>query len=204
MTSLSDKDRRLLRLSTAIVLGHWDEVRNLRRAAPAGEPDRAWRECALQTHLFAGFPRLVQAFRVLDEEGGLGRAAAEEIEGPPNLGGAAALGRGRELFERIYGGDAPKVRGLLHEHHPDFGDWILEHAYARVLARPGLAADRRELLAACALAALGQERQLASHARGSLRCGASYAELQAAFDAVDDLLDAEHLERARRIAERFR
>jgi len=199
MTSLGDKDRRLLRLSTAIVLGAWEEVRALRRAAPAGEPDRAWREAALQTHLFAGFPRLVQAWRVLDEEGGLGRPEPEELEGP-----APDVTRGAELFGRIYGDDAPAVRGMLDDHHGDFGAWIMEHAYARVLARPGLAADRRELLASCALAAFGQDRQLASHARGALRCGASYGELLDAFDVVQDLIEPEHLERARRIAERFR
>lgn len=197
--TLSSKDRRLLRLSTAVVLGEWDEVRALRRAAPTGEPDRAWREAALQTHLFAGFPRLVQAWRVLDEEGGLGETTAEEVEGPQ-----AGAERGLELFGAIYGDDAPAVRGMLADHHPDFGDWILEHAYARVLARPGLAADRRELLAACALAAFGQDRQLASHARGSLRCGATFEELWAALDEVADLVEPARLERARRIAERFR
>lgn len=196
---LEPKDRRLLRLSTAIVLGAWQELRALRRAAPAGEPDRAWRECALQTHLFAGFPRLVQAWRVLDEEGGLGQPTSAEVEG-----GAHAAERGLELFERIYGDDAGAVRDLLGEHHPDFGAWILEHAYGRVLSRPGLAADRRELLACCALAALGQDRQLASHARGSLRCGARFEELEAAFETVADLIDPEHLQRARRVAERFR
>jgi alkylhydroperoxidase/carboxymuconolactone decarboxylase family protein YurZ len=199
MGKLTDKDRRLLRLSTAIVIGEWEEVRTLRRAAPEGEPDRAWREAALQTHLFAGFPRLVQAWRVLDEEGGLGETPAAEVER-----GDIDASRGRALFATIYGDDASSVRGMLDSHHPDFGDWILEHAYARVLARPGLAADRRELLASCALAAFGQDRQLASHARGSLRCGASFEELWGALDAVADLVGTERIERARRIVERFR
>ena len=48
----------------------------------------------------------------------------------------------------------------------------------------GLGADRRELLAVCALAALGQERQLASHVRGAVRCGATADEVRSALDAV--------------------
>jgi len=196
--SLAPKDRRLLRLSTAIVLGQWAEVRALRRAAPPGEPDRAWRECALQTHLFAGFPRLVQAFGVLEEEGGLGRPEPEELEGP-----APAPERGDRLFGRIYGEDAARVSGMLAGHHGDFAAWIREHAYARVLARPGLGADRRELLACAALAALGQERQLASHARGAVRCGARPEELTAALDAVAELVEPARLEEARRIVGRF-
>lgn len=196
--SLSGKEIRLLRLSTAIVLGRWDEVRALRAAAPLGEPDREWREAVLQTHLFAGFPRLVEAYALLGECGGLGEHEPSELESEH-----PALARGRALFDRIYASDAPRVRGQLAAGHADFARWIEEHAYARVLARPGLASDRRELLASCALAALGQERQLASHARGSLRCGASPAELEEALASVADLLGAERLERARRIVARI-
>ncbi len=195
----SDKDGRLARLFTAIVLGEWDEVRHLRRSAPAGEPDREWREAVLQVHLFAGFPRLVQAFGVLEDVGGLGTPEPEEFEV-----GAPEEARGAELFDRIYAGDAQKVRTMLSSYHADFAAWIAEHAYARVLARPGLSAARRELISCCALAALGQERQLASHARGSLRCGASFAQLMQTFEAVADLIAPERLEHARRIAERFR
>lgn len=197
--SLCPKDLSLIRLSTGIVLGHWDVVREVRAAAPEGQPDRAWREAVLQTHLFAGFPRLVQAFGVLEEVGGLGQAEPAELEGAK-----IQEARGAQLFDDIYGDGADTVRGLLESYHGDFAAWIAEHAYARVLARPGLPADRRELLAACALAALGQDRQLASHSRGALRCGATFEELCAAFDAVEDLIAPDHLGRARRIAERFR
>ena len=92
---------------------------------------------------------------------------------------------------------------MLSGYHADFGDWIAGHAYARVLARPGLGADRRELLACCALAALGQERQLASHARGSIRCGATREELLAALESVAELMPGERLRQAQQIVRRF-
>ena len=195
---LSDKDRRLVRLTAAIVLGHWDEVERVRKSAPAGEPDRAWREAVLQTHLFAGFPRLVEAYERLDRAGGLGARHADE-----ERGGANDAERGVALFERIYGERAGAVRARLAAFHPDFADWTLGHAYARVLARPGLGADRRELLAVAALAATGQDRQLASHARGSVRCGATRAEVLAVLDVIDGLARPERLERARTVLERF-
>jgi alkylhydroperoxidase/carboxymuconolactone decarboxylase family protein YurZ len=197
--ALSDEERRLLSLFTAIVTGEWETVRRLRAEAPPGEPDRAWREVVLQTHLFAGFPRLVQAFGILAECGGLGEAAPEEVEGD-----AEFPSRGDELFETIYGSDSSSVRAMLKGHHPDFGDWILQHAYSRVLSRPGLEARFRELLASCALAALGQERQLASHARGSLRCGAKYEELIEALEEVGELIGKDRLRKAKGIASRFR
>lgn len=180
---LAARDRRLARVTAATVLGRWDALAELRRTAPSGEPDRAWREALLQTHLFAGFPRLVEAYAVLDAAGGLGALDAGEARAEPDQ-----PERGFELFRRIYGSAAVGLREKLAGQHPDFGAWIQGHAYGRVLARPGLAADRREILACVALAALGQERQLASHLRGALACGARRAELVEALAAAADLL----------------
>jgi len=189
---------RLARLSTAIVLGEWEVVRAVRASAPAGEPDREWREAVLQTHLFGGFPRLVEAYGHLAHAGGLGAATADEHEA------AGSVERGAQLFDRIYGEGAEPVRAMLDEHSADYAAMIAEHAYGRVLSRPGLDAASRELIASCALAALGQDRQLASHARGALRCGAHFDALVDGLDAVRDLMTDERRERALRIAERFR
>jgi alkylhydroperoxidase/carboxymuconolactone decarboxylase family protein YurZ len=196
--SLSARDRRLVRLSAAIALGLWDELRALRRAAPAGEPDRAWREVVLQAHLFAGFPRVVEAAAVLDEAGGLGAPDPAELEPAPPDPAA-----GRALFDAIYAERAEPVRATLAAAHPLLARWIAEHAYARVLARPGLSADRRELCAVAALAAQGQERQLASHARGAVRLGATATEVGAVIEALGDWLEPAHLARAREVTAHF-
>jgi alkylhydroperoxidase/carboxymuconolactone decarboxylase family protein YurZ len=194
----SEKERRLARLFAAIVLGDWDETTRVRRSAPAGEPDRAWRETVLQTHVFAGFPRTVEAYGVLDAAGGLGEPDEDEVLGEPER-----RERGRELFERIYAGHSQRIRDSLAAGHPDFAAWIEGHAYGRVLARPGLSPDRRELLAVVALAAFGQERQLASHVRGALRCGASADEVRETLAEVRDVIGEIRHDQARRIAERF-
>jgi alkylhydroperoxidase/carboxymuconolactone decarboxylase family protein YurZ len=194
--ALSPLDVTLLRLSVAISLGDWQLLRELRLGAPPGEPNRAWREAALQAHLFAGFPRLVQAFLVLEEVGGLGAPESGETDEPP----AAA---GPVLFRRIYGQHAERVRANLGAGHPLLERFVLGHAYGRVLARPGLGPDRRELCAIVCLASLGQDRQLASHVRGGLRCGASPAELRGALDAVADRVAEHDLRHARRVIDRF-
>jgi alkylhydroperoxidase/carboxymuconolactone decarboxylase family protein YurZ len=188
----------LARLFTAVVLGRWDEVERLRRQAQAGEPDRAWREALLQAHVFAGFPRVVEAYGVLARCGGLGTPAPEELLGEPDR-----PERGRALFDAIYREQADAIRADLAAGHPDFAAFVEGHAYGRILARPGLAPAQRELLAVAALAALGQERQLASHARGARRCGASSADVHAALEAVADLIAPERLETARRVLARF-
>jgi 4-carboxymuconolactone decarboxylase len=196
--SLSASDRRLVRLSAAIALGRWDALRALRRAAPRGEPDRRWREVLLQSHLFAGFPRAVEAASVLAEAGGLGACDPDELEPA-----APAPAAGSALFERIYSDQASTVRAALDRAHPLLARWIAEHAYARVLARPGLAPDRRELAAVAALAADEQDRQLAAHARGAVRLGATRPEVQAVLDEIADLLGPAVLQRARDVIAHF-
>jgi 4-carboxymuconolactone decarboxylase len=191
---------RLARLTVTIVLGRWEQLRAVRSAAPAGEPDRAWREAVLQAHLFAGFPRLVEAYGVLEEAGGLGELEPGEAAPEDPL---VTTPRGRELFERIYGAETGRVRAALERRQPLFAAWIEAHAYGRVLSRGGLDPARRELLACCALAATGQERQLASHARGAMRCGATQPALLAALEEVSELIAPERVERALRVIERF-
>ena len=185
-TVLSDRERRLIRLFSAAVRGEWESVRQVRREAASDEPDRAWRETVLMVHLFAGFPRQVETYGVLEEVGGLGTVAAEEREAS-----ADQPDRGRVLFDRIYGAQSDRVVTALGDGHPDVPGWILGHAYGRVLTRPGLDARMRELLAVSALAVLQQKRQLMSHALGAIRCGATMQELRAVVAAIADTLTAE-------------
>lgn len=197
MSALPGELTRLLALSTAIVLGDWEALRRLRREAPAGEPNRAWREAALQAHLFAGFPRLVEALGVLEAEGGLGTPDPGEFDPEDDV-----RERGEALFARIYGPETGRVRRTLEARHPLFTSWVLAHAYGRVLSRPGLAPRERELLAVAALAATEQDRQLAGHARGAVRCGATPAEVLAAVRTLAPRLAPARLERVLRVVER--
>lgn len=192
------KEARLLRLFCCCVLGRYEDLAALRRAAPQGEPDRAWRETVLMTHVYAGAPRSVECHTVLLESGGLGAAEADEVEGR-----AVDPRRGDALFDTIYGAKCGEVRELLARFHPDFERVVHEDCYARILARPGLSARQRELLAVVALAALGQPRQLASHTRGALRCGAAEAEPAQALELVADLLDQGRLETARAVVAKY-
>ena len=201
MSALDGKTARLVRLFAAMVAFDSDALRRIRREAPAGEPDRAWREVVLMAHLFCGFPRTLSALAVLQGEGGLGAASpdAESAEMESDVDPA----RGVAFFERIYGDGTDAVRGSLRDYHPELEAWVLEHAYARVLARPGLDAAARELCAVAALAIQGHDRQLASHVRGAVRCGATADQVRAVIDLCEEWIDGEHLERARSVVERF-
>ena len=196
--ALSSVERTLVRLSVAIALGNWQALREIRQGAAPGQPDRRWREALLQAHLFAGFPRVVEAFGVLESVGGLGTPDDEEARTDGDR-----FPEGRALFDRVYGPQAASVRDALERFHPVLARWIEGHAYGRVLARGGLAPAQREILAVACLAALGQDRQLASHARGAVHVGASARALRDALDAVHDLVDAETLRHAHKVLDRF-
>lgn len=173
--ALTPEEQRLVKLTIAICRGDWQGLRQLRREAPPGEPNRAWREALLQSHLFAGFPRMVEACAVLAKEGGVGKAEGEECEDLP-----VDPNRGRKLWDRIYEDAGSEVSEALASAHPEVLAVTMEHAYGRILSRPGLAGATRELMALGALAEGKQGRQLASHARGAKRLGASPGAIAAA------------------------
>jgi alkylhydroperoxidase/carboxymuconolactone decarboxylase family protein YurZ len=57
---------------------------------------------------------------------------------------------------------------------------MVEEGYGRVLSRPRLSAQKRELVAVTVLAAGGWERQLTSHLLGARRLRAPAADIRAA------------------------
>lgn len=190
-------ERELVELTLWTTLGDWSALAELRRQQP-GLASLRGREALLQLHLFCGFPRIVEAFGVLSDAGGLGTPDSDEQRAEADRPDA-----GRELFDRIYAGQAERVAGLLGDYHADFQGWILGHAYGRVLSRPGLSARERELLACVALTATDQHRQLASHVRGALRCGATRGDLLELLQILEELLPAERLERSAAVFRRF-
>lgn len=191
----------LAKFGLLILLGRWDELRALRSSFDETRVDRALRETVLQASIFAGLPRIVQATGILAGVGGLGTPAPEELE--RGLPPTELRERGAALFDQIYGRGADAVRGVLDGAHPELGRFVEEHAYGTVLGRPGLCASDRECLAVCWLAALDQERQLASHARGAVRCGAPADRVLTLLRSVRELLESDVFERCESVAQHF-
>lgn len=143
-----------------------------RRGRDHGQPRADFEETLLQAVLFAGFPRVVSAFETL--------ATAWPTTEPPTGGAlppADQAAAGNALFAAIYGRNTDAVHGMLRSFHGEFHDFVLEAAYGRILARPGLPPKERELLAVGVLAAQDQRRQFVAHARGAVNFGATAAEL---------------------------
>lgn len=188
---------RALGLALALAAdSRFEELEQLYRAAVAmGVTAEALAEGALSIHLFSGFPRAIEAFFALASAG---VTALPRLEDRPLETTCEA---GSDLFRRIYGKNDAAVRQQLERFSPDFARAVLEDAYGRILSRPFLDAKTRELAAVCALAALGLERQLFSHLRGSLAFGATRQEATAMVELASRV--ATHTApRARAILER--
>ncbi|MBL8722949.1 MAG: carboxymuconolactone decarboxylase family protein [Planctomycetes bacterium] len=171
---LAPGNRLLVHGMASIWRGAWPELHEAVAVGRArGLPRADFEELLLQAVLFCGFPRVVTAFETLAE--------VWPVAEPPAGGGLPPAERGtagRQLFAAIYGKNDAAVRGMLQRHHGELHDFVLEAAYGRILARPGLSPHVRELVAVGALAAMRQQRQFVAHARGALHFGSSLAELR--------------------------
>ena len=163
---LSPGGRALVRLSAALALAgeaRLDEaLEECRRRADPREVE----EVILQSYLFLGYPAALNAFARWREVSG--RAAPEAVD--EVWEGWAR--RGEDVCRRVYGGQYGRLRENVRALHPDMERWMVVEGYGKVLGRPGLALEARELCIAALLAALGAPTQLHSHLRGALNVGA--------------------------------
>ena len=178
-----DRHVPLAALAAAAVVGDGTGVLSAAHAAIAsGCREDEVREALRMVHLFAGFPRALDAAAAAAPA--LAAPAAEPVPGDETALHRLFRERGRALFDRVYGSDAPRVMERLRSLDPSLTSWVIEDAYGRVLAREALAPAERERLAVVMLAAQGLRNQLAGHVRGALRCGASAAGVEASLVAA--------------------
>ena len=176
----------LVRLSGVIAAGSELQVRDaLSRAAVACRPE--WvEEVVLQSYLFAGFPRALNAAR---EWRRISRRSAPTFDEGEDFDNAARWrDEGEKTCATVYGPFYERLRHNIRQLHPALDAWMIVEGYGKVLSRDALDLRRRELciVAACAMAR--QDRQLHSHLHGAIHAGASPEEVSAALLALEDLL----------------
>lgn len=182
---LEPPTRALVRLAAAIAGGTESAVRNEVEVCATVADRSQVEEVILQSYLFAGFPRTLNAMRAW-------RAASGTT--PPAADSAARAGpdEWREEGERtcavVYGGAYERLRENIRALHPLLDEWMIVEGYGKVLSRPGLDLRTRELAIVAACAGARQQRQLHSHLHGALNAGASAGEIDATLRSLSDLL----------------
>ena len=216
VTPLEISVRHLVRIAGGVAGLPDGQVRTLMSDA-LGEVDPvSVEEIILQSYLFAGFPRTLNAMRTWRSVSE--RRAPETDTGAVGSDGARRSGeqvarvinetvdplgawhqRGEETCAIVYGDSYEKLRRNIRDLHPALDDWMIVDGYGKVLSRPGVDLKTRELCVVAACAVSGQQRQLHSHLHGALNSGASAAEIGATLDALGDLIARDDLIRYREL-----
>jgi 4-carboxymuconolactone decarboxylase len=194
-SELDDATCVLVQLSAAIAAGSEATVRRwiaeAARLAPASEVE----EVVLQSYLFCGFPRALNAAREWRRVAGVPAPASDEAEDIALI--PEWRTRGEQTCAAVYGDMYEKLRLNVRDLHPALDAWMVIDGYGKVLSRPGLDLERRELCVVAACAAMGQDRQLHSHLHGALNVGVAPDVITAAIEAVAELIGAEQARSAR-------
>lgn len=193
----------LVELAIVIATAREAELRAGMARAVARGLDPMWvEELILQSYLFAGFPRSLNAAREWRRASGRPAPATDEGADPHQL--ARWIERGEATCATVYGTTYERLRVNIRALHPALDAWMIAEGYGKVLGRPGLDLRRRELCVVAVCAVLGQERQLHAHLHGALNAGASPAEVDGVLRIVSRHLDAESERRVHHLWERVR
>lgn len=176
----------LVRISGVVAGAGEQEVRGVMSESLNDVDPAAVEEIILQSYLFAGFPRALNAARAWRMVSGR-EAPAGDIE-TENADLDIWRERGEKTCAVVYGDSYEKLRENIRDLHPALDDWMIVDGYGKVLSRPGVDLKTRELCVVAACAVARQQRQLHSHLHGALNAGASLKEIRAVFDAIADLL----------------
>jgi 4-carboxymuconolactone decarboxylase len=191
-TAFDAATRQLVRCAAVVAGGPEGEVRRELADAVSAVPGIWMEELLLQTYLFAGFPRALNALREwrrlvpLPSEATAPDADVDRWE----EGGIATC-------KRVYGSMYEKLRANVAALHPAIDAWMILEGYGKVLSRPGLDLGRRELCIVAACVASGQDRQLHSHLHGAVNVGVANAVIEQSLEALTDLIPAERINAAR-------
>ncbi len=187
MISSLDSDTRLLVRLSAAISGADEATTRLAIDDVGGRvsPEMV-DEVILQSYLFAGFPRALNAARMWRAASGVPAPSSDDL----------ASSRRVDQWERdgeatcavVYGDSYERLRRNIRELHPALDAWMITDGYGKVLSRPALDLKRRELCIVAACAAAGQQRQLHSHLHGALNSGASVDEVMETLDVLRDLV----------------
>lgn len=194
-TLFSDSMRALVRIGAAVAGAPLAFTRRVMLEAVGVASAQEVDEVLLQSYLFAGFPRALNAMRVWREVSGE-PAPAEDIASAPPLPDVYRL-QGEEACRTVYGNKYDALRQTVGQLHPALDAWMVMDGYGKVLSRPGMTLVQRELCIVAACAASEQIPQLKSHLRGALHCGATRDDLALTLSALTDIVSREALAAAR-------
>jgi 4-carboxymuconolactone decarboxylase len=201
--ALDAPTQELVRFAITIAVGREEEVRAAAARAVARGVNPLWvEELILQSYLFVGLPRALNAMREWRRASGV-HAPAEDA-GTDYAHAEEWMVRGQQTCAAVYGDTYERLRTNIRTLHPALEAWMIVEGYGKVLSRTGLDLARRELCIVAVCAATGQERQLHAHLRGATNVGATRGEVEDVLTLATERLDAESARRCHHLWTRVR
>ena len=200
VTPLATNVRYLVRIAGAIAGADESTVRAVMSEAVNADSSvdpKAVDEIILQSYLFAGFPRALNAARAWRSLSGIAAPDRDPESEAADL--SVWRERGLETCKTVYGDSYDGLRRNIRQLHPALDEWMIVDGYGKVLSRPGVDLRTRELCVVAACAVAGQQRQLHSHLHGALNAGAGLEEVTAVLDSLEDLISEENMTRYRQL-----
>ena len=195
LTSLPGSLRHLVRIAAAIAGAGEETTRIVMEEAVGSADTTAVDEVILQSYLFAGFPRTLNAARTWRAVSGTQAPKSDSAASMSN--GTLWEQRGEQMCEIVYGDSYNLLRENIQKLHPALDAWMITDGYGKVLSRPQLGLAARELCIVAACAASGQQRQLHSHLHGALNAGVSRERLALAIESLVGLVSEDQLRTCR-------
>ena len=190
LAHLDEATRGLVRLAAVLTSGSEADVRVHLQEASESTPATWIEELLLQTYLFAGFPRALNGMREW-------RRLHKKPAAPgTSVSPAAVRAAGEAACAAVYGDMYDRLRVNIRALHPLLDEWMILEGYGKVLSRPELDLQRRELCIVAACAAAGQDRQLQSHLHGALNTGVAPETIADAIEALRGVVREELVTRA--------
>ncbi|HKY96995.1 MAG TPA: carboxymuconolactone decarboxylase family protein [Gemmatimonadaceae bacterium] len=191
--AIDDATRGLVQIAAAIAGSDEATTRGVMEAARSSVDPLKVDEVILQSYLFAGFPRTLNAARAWRAISG---TSAPDADADAQLRNDSDwVERGEKTCSIVYGESYEMLRENIRDLHPALDSWMITDGYGKVLSRPGLDLKTRELCIVAACAASGQQRQLHSHLHGALNAGASQAEVDGVLESLSEMLSTGDLSR---------
>ncbi|MFH1700619.1 MAG: hypothetical protein ABIE07_08540 [Candidatus Zixiibacteriota bacterium] len=151
-------------------------------ALSKGIPKKSIYEIILQSHLFLGFPAMIEAARLF---AGITnpKYKRNRFPEPYNSKTVKKWNRdGMDKIRRLYGESFDRLVPYINSFSPQILTWMINDGYGQVLSRPGVAFDVRELSVIATLTVTMYKNQLRAHLRGALNIGVAMEDVEAVID----------------------
>ncbi len=141
-------------------------------------------EIILQSYLFLGFPRMLQAADLLDKIIPFRGGNSQDIDFLSENKLSEWYKDGVEVCKSVYKDKYEPLKKRVTDFAPEIFHWMILEGYGKVLSRKGIGLETRELSIVAFLTMENRPKQLHSHILGAVHVGASKELIQTVIDDI--------------------